>query len=283
MTTITAQTRLTGLIGHPVAHSLSPAMHNTEFERLGLNYIYMAWDVAPGLVGNAVNGLVALNAAGFNVTIPHKQCVMQFLDEISPDALLIGAVNTVTIIGGKTCGCNTDAQGWLDDISQDISLAGRTICVLGAGGAARAVCAASGRAGVRKILIGCQPSDAKPSEDLASGMASHFRKLDREWMSFDNPAFPAALRECDIVVNATPVGMERGTPIPPMWLCAKHYVYDVIYNRGETELLSHARKLGCATRNGLGMLARQGARAFELWTAVKPDACRMEEILRRHF
>jgi len=278
---LTGHTRVVGVIGHPVEHSLSPPMHNGEFERLGLDYVYVPFPIAPEQLETGVRGLIACGLAGFNATIPHKQGVMTLLNEITPDAELIGAVNTVVIRDGRSTGYNTDVQGWLDDIQQDILLKGNRICMLGAGGAARALVVGAAQAGARSICITnrTQATAAKP----AAEMQGHFPGVEITANCIDGDAAREALEKCEIIVNATSVGMARqpGTAVPTEWLHEGQYVYDTIYTPAETELLKGAARRGCPTRGGLGMLARQGALAFKLWTGQTPDLERMEATLRR--
>jgi shikimate dehydrogenase len=282
MIDVTGKTRVVGVIGHPAKHSLSPLMHNAEFARLGLDYVYVAWDIEPDALAVAVAGFRAQGVAGINVTIPHKQAIMPLLDEIAPEARTIGAVNTVKFDVGKATGFNTDITGWISDIEQDIALSGRSICMIGAGGAARAVAVGAAMSGITRLVICNQPSEMEMAIALGELVRQHFPKLDVSWADSASEICRAAVSDSEIVVNATPVGMSSvpGIPIPAEWLVGGKYVYDVIYTPAETELLHAAKARGCRVRNGLGMLARQGAKAFEIWTDVAPDAHRMEDILR---
>ncbi|MGI8906429.1 MAG: shikimate dehydrogenase [Candidatus Sumerlaeaceae bacterium] len=278
---VSGRTRVVGVIGWPVEHSLSPPMHNGEFERLGLDYLYAPFAVAPENLEQAVRGLVALGAAGFNITIPHKQKIMPLLDEVSPEAVVVGAVNTVRIENGRTTGSNTDVPGWSEDIQQDILLQGSSVCVLGAGGAGRAICVAAALAGAKSVFI--QNRTIESAEALASVLREQFADVCFSFGCDDETACRDQFGRCDIVVNTTPVGMAAipGSPVPADWLNESQYVYDTIYTPAETELLRAAKVKGCPTRNGLGMLARQGALAFELWSGAKPDLTRMESTLRK--
>jgi shikimate dehydrogenase len=256
-------------------------MHNAEFERLGLDFLYAPFAVAPEMLPQAVQGLVALGAAGFNITIPHKQKIMPLLDEVSPEAVVVGAVNTVKIEDGRTFGTNTDVPGWSQDIQQDILLQGSRVCVLGAGGASRAVCVAAALSNAKAVFIHNRTRET--ADALAAALQQQFPAVEFTFSCDDETGCRQQFEYCDIVVNTTPVGMAAspGLPIPADWLHAEQYVYDTIYTPAETELLRTARHKGCNTRNGLGMLARQGALAFELWTGTKPDINRMEAALRK--
>ena len=278
---VTGRTRVVGVMGWPVEHSLSPPMHNGEFERLGLDYIYAPYAVAPENLEQAVKGLVALGAAGFNITIPHKQNIMPFLDDVSPEAVVVGAVNTVKIENGRTTGTNTDVPGWSQDIQQDILLQGSAVCVLGAGGASRAICVAAALAGAKSVFI--HNRTRATANALADALRAQFPNVEFSFSSDDEEACRTLFQKCDIIVNTTSVGMAAnpGTPVPADWITEHQYVYDTIYTPVQTELLRAAKGKGCPTRNGLGMLARQGALAFELWTGAKPDINRMETTLRK--
>lgn len=269
---ITAHTRMVGIIGYPVRHSLSPLMHNAEFRRLGLNLVYLAWEVAQAALPAAIHGLRALGAVGFNVTVPHKQAVVAELDELNEQAKVIGAVNTVRFENGRAVGYNTDADGWREDIEQEISLKGATISIIGAGGAARAVAVGACQAGAAKIII-CNRR-FETAEALGELISHFFPHAEVCWSSLCGDRCRELVRSSQIVVNATPVGMadKGGLPIPPEWLIEGQFVYDTIYTPAETQLLREARQRGCRVRNGIGMLVRQGAKAFELWTGMTPDA-----------
>ena len=276
---IGGRTRVAGIIGHPVAHTLSPRMHNAEFARLGLDWVYVAWPVEPSRLREAVRGLAALGVAGFNVTVPHKQAVMPLLDRVSPEARMIGAVNTVRVRDGLMEGFNTDAPGWRDDVERDVALSGRSVFVIGAGGAARAVVAGALMAGAARVTIGARRVEA--AGELAGAAQAEMPRAHLLPVDLASPEAVTAFAGCDVVVNTTPVGMEShpGCPVPEDWILPHHHVYDTIYAPVRTELLRLAGERGAGTRNGLGMLARQGALAFEIWTGVKPDAERMERLL----
>ncbi len=281
MSGLTAATRLAGVIGWPVAHSLSPAMHNAEMRRLGLDWAYVAWAVRPERLEAAVRGLAALGVAGVNVTVPHKQAVMALMDEVSPEARLVGAVNTVRFDDGRMTGHNTDAAGWMADVARDVDLRGKAVFLLGAGGAARAVAVGACQAGARELVIGARRMHA--AEEVAEAVQPAFPHTRVLFTALADAASLPLLEGCEVVVNATPVGMQHspGIPVPADWLLPDQFVYDTIYAPAETALLAAARERGCQTRNGLGMLARQGAAALEIWTGSQPDPASMEETLVR--
>jgi shikimate dehydrogenase len=287
---IRGTTRLVGLIGWPVAHSLSPAMHNAAARAAGLDLVYVPLPVAPGVVGDAVRGLAALGFLGANVTVPHKQAVLPYLDGLDGAAKAIGAVNTIRVLAGESDGgtgrmrlhgANTDAAGLITDLrAQSVLIQSRDCLVLGAGGGARAASYGLVREGGRvHILARRQEQAVKIAAQLerylsTGSVAAH----PLEALPGLVPAMKAPL-----IVNATPVGLfpdENGSPWPDgLALPADSFVYDMVYNPAETALLRQTRAAGCAGSNGLGMLLHQGALAFELWTGVKPDVTVMRQAL----
>jgi shikimate dehydrogenase len=276
---ITGKTGVLGIIGYPVTHSLSPAMHNAEFERLGLDFVYVPMSVSPESLETCVRGFAASGMIGFNVTIPHKQAVIALLDSVSDEARAVGAVNTVRIREGRMEGFNTDIAGWVDDIQEDILLDKAAVAIVGAGGAARAVAVGSLAAGARSLDIFARKPES--AQSLGKVLQEKFPDSHIAWHGLTDDNSAAVFEACDITVNCSPVGMASspGLPFPPEWLGPHQYVYDTIYTPAQTALLSEANMRGCATRGGLGMLARQGAAAFEIWTGIRPDVGRMKGTL----
>ncbi len=274
---IDGRTRLVGLIGWPVEHSLSPAMHNAAFATHKLNWSYVPLPVRPEALTDAVAGLAALGFRGANVTVPHKEAVIPLLDSLSPEAERISAVNTIVVEEDeRLVGHNTDVAGFIAALRQGgFSPEGRSTVVVGAGGAARAVVHGLLVAGAARILI-LNRSRAR-AEKLITELGADARVQAL-------PLIPEALvesaRDADLLVNATPVGLWPDTegsiwpmevPIP-----ARITVFDLVYNPVETRLLRQARQNGARTITGLGMLISQGAAAFRLWTGIEPpvDAMR---------
>jgi shikimate dehydrogenase len=280
---IDGKTQLIGLIGYPVAHSYSPAMHNAAAASLDLNIAYVPLPVAPERLRDALRGLVALGFRGVNVTVPHKEAVMPHLDAIFPAAQVIGAVNTIVIGDGRLTGFNTDWSGFLSDLeSYRLALYGRDCLVLGAGGSARAVVYALLRRGSRVTVLSRRPEQARqlvadigPAFPLATAIA--VGSLD------DAPQIATHLDE-PVIVNTTPLGMSGehvarspwadGAPFPP-----GAFVYDLIYNPAETRLIAQARADGRRAANGLGMLVGQAAEAFEVLTGRRPDPAAMRRAV----
>jgi len=263
---IDGSTIVCGLFGDPVAHSLSPAMHNAAFEELGLNWVYLPFRVASSKLSAAVNAVKALGMAGVNITVPHKEGVIDYLDELSDEAALIGAVNTVINREGCLIGDNTDGKGFIRSLEEaGFSPGGRTALILGSGGAARAVGAALARAG-------CRPAIANRTLSRAREIAGLLKKhLDVEVPVYGFGDINGEMvREFDLIVNTTPLGMnphvDRCPPLPTTFLHKGQMVYDLVYNPRETKLMRLARASGARVMGGLGMLLCQGVLAFELWT-----------------
>jgi shikimate dehydrogenase len=266
---IRGDTQLTGLFGFPIAHTASPAMHNAGFDALGIPWVYVPLEVRPERLGDAVRGVVALGFRGFNVTVPHKQAVLEFLDEVSDEADLIGAVNTVRITSDGAChGFNTDGRGFVRSLRTEAQLdpAGKAFFVMGAGGAGRAVATQLALEGAARV--GVCDIDAARADALAKTIAQKIAADRVEMVPHENSAIRDAAARADVFVNATPLGMHAGdaTSIPAEALQPEVLVVDLVYNPPETPLLAQAKARGCATLNGLGMLLFQGVGAFELWT-----------------
>lgn len=249
------------LLGHPVGHSRSPAMHRAALGVLGLEGDYVAIDVLPEDLAATVRALAARGFSGANVTVPHKQAVTAMLDEVAPDARAIGAVNTIVVSpGGRLVGHNTDWRGFADDLAAHaLDVRGRAVAVLGAGGAARAVVYALGHAGAEVRVFA---RDVRRAAGLAGlGASVHAPGA---------LADVTLMRDVALVVNATSAGMAPEAEATP-WPEDVAYptgvpLYDLICSPPETRLMRQARAAGAPAVNGLGMLVRQGAAAFELWT-----------------
>lgn len=265
MIEIDGLTEIFGVIGHPIAHTASPAMHNAAFAALGLNARYVAFDVAPDAVGDAMCGMRALGVRGLNVTVPHKQAVMPFLDEIADDAAAMGAVNVIHNTGGRIVGYNTDAIGFLRSLEEaGMDMEGADVALLGAGGAARAVIRAAQIARARSLAIFNRT--LSKAEALAAAFSTDAMPVSAPGL--DNPAFDSTVKHAKIIVNATSLGMKPGDA-PPLnfeLLDSGRCVIDIIYNPWETAMLRAARERGAHTLNGFGMLVHQAAEAFRIWT-----------------
>lgn len=281
-TTVTGTTQVIGIIGDPVAHSLSPRLHNAAFEALGLDYVYVPFPVRAAEVGAAVLGLAGLGCRGANVTIPHKGAVLPYLDEVTGDARLVEAVNTVVVEGGRLHGYNTDVEGVrgaLAEVAGD-SLHGEPALVLGAGGAARAAALALARMGAALTIVNRSPAAAARLVDLLTAAAPG---TSCRWQVL------SALTAADVaghrvVVNATSLGMPGEGKVPaPLadTVTAGQIVFDAVYTAGPTDLLAAAQARGATVVDGLEMLLRQAAEAFTLWTGVPAPLEVMRHAVRR--
>jgi len=260
-------------MGYPVRHSLSPLLHNTAFAALGLNWTSLAFEVAPGRVADALSGVRALGLAGISVTMPHKDEVAALVDECSPEATALGAVNCVVNRQGTLRGENTDGAGFLASLVRGAGFdpAGRRCLILGAGGAARAVALALAGAGCADLaVVNRTPARAGAVAALA-GQVGRVGRVDED----------ADVAQADLVVNATPVGMtgtgaqDQGWLVPPSLLHRGQVVADLIYAPRPTAWLAAAADAGAKTVDGLGMLVHQAAAQLELWTGLPAPVDRM--------
>ncbi len=253
------------LIGHPLGHSISPAMHNAGYKHLELDFKYSLKDIPPSKLKALSKNLKVENVAGFNVTIPHKEAIMPYLDEITELAERIGAVNTVKNENGKLIGYNTDGSGFIDSIREDGQCEpnGKNVVLLGAGGAGRAIGLSLCDTGVDSLII--HDPIASKLDDLVTYLTDMFdikiKKSEDLQEEIDN---------ADLLVNASPVGMHpkvKSCPLPKgIKLNANLVVYDIVYNPEETELLKRAKAANAKAVSGLGMLVRQGALGFSVFT-----------------
>jgi len=260
--------RLTGVMGWPVGHSISPAMHNAAFRALGLDWRYLAFSVHPQDVSAAVRGLRALGFAGVNVTIPHKLAVYALMDDLSPEAIAVGAVNTVVVHDGRLTGHNTDAYGFLTALTASgYAPAGHPALVLGAGGAARSGVDALASAGAPVMIWNHNEGRVAA---LAADLAPFVPAGSVRAIAATHAALAMALEEAALLVNTTPVGMTGGPVGSPLAGDVRLHpgltVFDLIYTPAVTPLLRQARQAKAVAVGGLGMLVHQGARAFTLWT-----------------
>ena len=254
-------THTTGIIGWPVEHSLSPALHNAAFAAAGLDWVYVPLPVAPRALPDALDGLVATGFAGANVTMPHKTETAERADRLSEDARRLGAVNTLLIEDGTLHGHNTDVGGFDRFLRRDAGFepAGRSVLLYGAGGAARAAALAIVRAGATSLTVAVrEPARALDLREALADLPGNVRVLALD----DAPDVRA-----DLIVNATPVGVAGDVlPLPP--LGPETLVVDLLYHPSTTPLLTQARAAGATAFGGLGLLLQQAALSFELWTAT---------------
>lgn len=280
MAKIDGKTKVYGLFGYPVTHSFSPAMQNAAFEKLGLNAVYLPFAVRPDRIKEALAGVRSMEWAGVNLTIPHKEICLPFLDELSPEAKLIGAVNTIISNNGQLIGSNTDGRGFVSALRRELRVEpkGRSILIFGAGGAGRAVAMQLAIEGAKAITIVDAADDR--SRRLAIYLRKHSSHCRVECLPhFETSDIERSVADTDILVNATPVGMKESDPIliSPKALHCKLAVCDLVYNPPVTKLLKVCQKKRIKCMNGLGMLLYQGVLAFHLWTGLKPPI----EVMRK--
>jgi shikimate dehydrogenase len=282
MSKITGKTKVIGIFGYPVEHSFSPTMHNAAFRALSLDFVYVPFHVQPEKIAQAVEGIRAMGMVGVNITIPHKSAVIKHLDELSPEAEMIGAVNTIINLKGVLKGYNTDALGFVKSMEIDagIEAKGKRVMLLGAGGAARAVSVQLALSGASEIIL----TTPNPDEigNLKQIITSHTLTIIKDvfWSEDEISNF---LSKTDILINATPLGMhphiDAVLPVRLDCLSKEALVCDLIYNPRETLLLQQARQYGLNVQNGIGMLLYQGAIAFQHWTGVEPPITVMRKAL----
>jgi len=277
---INTKTKTYCLIGSPVAHSLSPDMHNAAFRRLKINAIYIKFEVPSVSIDKGIRMLKDLKISGANVTIPHKETCIRHLNTISKEAKLIGAVNTIVNKNGRLKGFNTDAIGFLTALKQDLDITpkGKKVFLLGAGGASKAVATALAMKGADSIFIA--DVARKKAAQLARRLKKNFPKCDIKTVFKDKGSY---IKECDLLINATPVGMKAKDPllVNPKYLHRGLKVYDLVYNVPATKLVKTARRKGLKASCGLNMLLYQGAESFRLWTKRKPPISVMRRALKK--
>jgi shikimate dehydrogenase len=272
-----------GIVGYPVKHSLSPAMQNAAFKELGIDAEYRLFEVRPEGLEDFLGGLKKSGISGLNVTIPHKIKACEFLareGSLDPNAEKLGAVNTIKVSGKGPEGFNTDGPGFYRSLVEDLHFEpeGKSVFVLGAGGAAKAVVMYLGDAPARITVFDI---DKKKAGDLAGHYGKYFNAKKLAAVS-GGPAMKAALGSSDLLINATPLGMNGSDPSPvdKSLLHTGMYVYDLVYNRPYTQLVKEANSMKIHAVTGLGMLLYQGAIAFEIWTGQKAPVSVMRRSLK---
>src|SRR4030066_1241503 len=267
---VSGKTKITGLFGYPVEHTLSPAMHNAAFDSLGLDICYVPFRVSPEDLPNAVRAVRALNLVGVNVTVPHKEKVIPLLDNVNEEASFIGAVNTIVNNEGILTGYNTDGRGFISSLTEKgVLIDDKEILVIGAGGASRAISYYLSEKASKLFLYDVDKPKAKTLVGDLNKIRGNVYLMDK----LENPGKP------HIIINATPLGLRQEDPLPlnPDLITPDTVVCDLIYKK--TKLLQEAEKKGAITLDGLGMLLWQGVLAFELWTGFKPPVDLMRNAL----
>ena len=265
------KTKVCGVIGDPIEHTMSPVIHNAAFRNMEMDYVYLPFRVKKEEVGRAIEGMRALNIQGLNVTIPHKVAVIPFLDEMDPLADKIGAVNTIVNDNGVLKGYNTDATGFLQPLLEEgIEPKGKSVAILGAGGAAKAVSFILADGGARIVILN-RRLEMDWAEELAGRISQAFSR-ETTALELNRENLAGVLEKTDILVNTTSVGMSPDTgktPVDTDLLRPGLVVYDIVYNPIKTRLRREAEAAGATVISGLDMLVWQGALAFERWTNRK--------------
>lgn len=274
---ISAKTKVYGVIGDPIEHSLSPALHNAAFKVLKLDCVFLAFKVKTGEVESAIRGMRGLGIRGLNVTMPHKEAVIAYLDEVDSAAKFLGSVNTVLNDNGKLNGFSTDGIGALNALKENgVTLNGKKVLLLGGGGAAKTIAFALAKVVDELIILNRSPEKITP---LTKIMNREFNKQVSGGLLAPS-AIQKNIQNVDILINATSVGMhpnDEHSLVEPQWLRPDLTVMDIVYNPIETKLAKDAKKAGAKVISGVEMLIYQGAAAFEIWAGHKAPI----EVMRK--
>ncbi|MFH1826512.1 MAG: shikimate dehydrogenase [bacterium] len=272
------------IIGHPIKHSVSPFMHNAAFGERGIDCLYDLKDVKPRDLKKIFEELRQPEVIGFNVTVPHKEAVLPLLDDLSKPAQIIGAVNTVVNENGKLIGHNTDGAGFIESLKEDAKFEPKekNVVVIGAGGASRAITVMLAEAEIDFLTV--TDIQEEKAQELLEYLSSYFQ-LNCNFAAPNSEELQAAIDRADILINCSPVGMhpkEKENPLSPqIKLHSDLLVYDLVYNPRETQLLKTAKAAGAQACSGLGMLVRQGALAFTLWTGQEAPVQTMRQAAEK--
>lgn len=270
---ISGTTKLIGILGHPVAHTISPQMHNAAFKAMGLDICYIPLEVHPDALKDAIAGIKAMGFLGANITIPHKVEAAKLMDRLEGIAAITGAVNTIVNESGSLIGHNTDGVGFIRSLEEtvDIDFQAAEPMIIGAGGAARSIAVALAEKHVKRVTILNRTRER--SETLTVLLAKAFPDLPVEILTFEDD-LKGPILSSNLVINATSLGLKSNLKMPPVpvdRLTKDHVVCDIVYTQTqETKFLTAARGKGATTLGGLGMLLHQGAAAIQLWTGVEP-------------
>lgn len=279
---VTGKTKLLGLIGNPVEHSISPQLHNSLSKLMGLDLVYVPLRVDKENLEVLVKALKAVDFVGFNVTIPYKRDIMKFIDDNTKEAILMGSVNTVKKIDGRLYGYNTDGEGFLRSFKEaaGVGFKGKKVVMIGAGGAARPIAVKIAMDGAEKISIVNRTT--QKSVELAEVVNENIAEIVQVY-NFEDKTLKFAFEESDVIINTTSVGMSPDvdkSPVSNIDYFNGQIVYDVVYNPSKTKFLSDAESRGCKVIGGIGMLFYQGINAYEIWTGVKFSEESLKEIYK---
>lgn len=282
---VSGYTRLAGFLANPAKHSISPKMHNAAFQALGIDACYLAFEVETDELAAAIQSFRTFNLLGANVSMPFKKEACQYMDELTPAARLIGAMNTIIPRENRLIGDNTDGKGFMASLKElNVDVLGKTITILGNGGAALAILCQAALDGVKKINLAVRhPQEKKALQEKIIEVKAQTAVVIKLLDIHDVVAMNNALAESTLLVNGTSVGMAggpSGSPLASAVVIPNHvFVYDIIYHPRKTALMLAAEKNGCLTSNGLPMLLYQGAVAFEAWTGQKMPVAEIRAIV----
>ena len=282
---VTGHTELIGLIAYPIRHSMSPTMHNEAFKKLGLDYVYVCFEVDNSTLKDTVQGLRAMKVRGWNVSMPNKGPICQYVDQLSPASQIVGAVNTVVNDNGVLTGTITDGIGAMKSLEEEgVEYIGKKMTVLGAGGAATAIFVQAALDGVRELTIFNKKDSFFPhAEETVQKLRERTNCIVNLYDLDDHAKLKEELDSSDIYIDSTSCGMkplEDVVAIPDKsYLRPDLVVMDTVYAPRETKLLKWAKEVGCHSFNGLGMMLWQGAAAFKLWTGKDMPTDHIKEIL----
>jgi shikimate dehydrogenase len=279
---ISGKTKVCGVIGDPIEHTLSPIIQNAAFEALQLDYVFLAFKVEVGAVGDAIAGIRALSIHGLNVTMPHKNSIIKFMDVLDPTAQTVASANTILNKDGKLFGFNTDGVGALNALEQNgVAVKNKKILLLGAGGAAKAIAYTLSQEAAELVILN---RTQKPVADLVNILKQKFnKKISSDFLT--PKTIKTNLTKADVLINATSIGMNPNfeqTPVELEWLKPNLAVMDIIYNPLETKLAKNAKAAGAKVVSGVEMLIYQGAASFEIWTACKAPTEVMRKAVLNH-
>lgn len=277
---ISGKTKIFGVFGYPVEHTFSPGMHNAGFTKLRIDACYVPFAVHPNRLGDAVKSVLPLGLRGLNITVPHKEKIIAFLDGLSEEARLIGAVNTIEVREERLIGHNTDGRGFIRSLKElaRFNPKGKRFLIMGAGGAGRAVGFSLALSGAGSLFY--HDTDVQKVDVLVNEIRNK-TNVDAETVSGEEIEVCAASSDC--LINATPLGLKRSDvmPMPKEYINKKHLVCDLVYNPSQTRLLKAAKARGAGTLGGIGMLLYQGVIAFEIWTGQRAPVQVMKDALSR--
>jgi shikimate dehydrogenase len=276
---ISGKTVVYGIFGYPVEHTFSPGMHNAAFAHVGMDACYVPFAVPADRLAEAMRGVIPLGIRGLNITVPHKEKIIPLLDELTEDARLIRAVNTIAVKNGRLIGHNTDGRGFLRSLREETSFRpkGKTVLIVGAGGAARAVGFSLALAGVGELRV--SDTDHEKALRLAKDIRERTSARTTAWKI---AKIDQAMADASCVINATPMGLKKTDPLPVPRACIRsgQLICDLVYNPPSTKLLKTATSRGAATLSGIGMLLYQGVIAFEIWSGRRAPVHIMQNMLK---